>query len=74
MVFFLFPFSHVPLEVFDEAFTIEPQLVIQQGLEIRTREIKDPFFFGPWKEYEHVEASLVINVCLCPLLRKRHKI
>jgi hypothetical protein len=46
MVIFLFSFSHVPLEVFDEAFTIKPQLVIQQRWEIRTWEIKDPLFFG----------------------------
>jgi hypothetical protein len=46
MALFLFSFSHVPLEVFDEAFTIEPQLVIQQGWEIRTWEIKDLFLFG----------------------------
>jgi hypothetical protein len=44
MSLFLFPLSHVPLEVFDEAFTIKPQLAIQQGWEIR--EIKDPLFFG----------------------------
>jgi len=67
MALFLFPFSHVPLEVFDETFTIEPQLVIQQGWEIRTWKIKDPFIFWPWKEYKHIEASLVKDVCLCAL-------
>jgi hypothetical protein len=65
MVIFLFPFSHVPLEVFDETFTIEPQLVIQQRWEIKTWDIKDPFFLGLQKN--NVEASLVKDGCFCAL-------